>query len=131
MQLIAMYMLTQKGILLISGGIHHLLINSHESYALASLEEEPDNDHKDLPPRGGYLADNIANLCNQGFDVGDNNEPSPENIPVEDEVPVHDYVLKEGQCWGWDGIDHGLIVKPEKEGHTFTKKLYYSWCFLL
>ena len=92
---------------------------SHESSPLASLEEEPDNDHEDLPPQGRHLAEDIANLDNQGFDVDDDNEPSPENLPVEDEVPVHDYSLKEGQRLSWDGIDRRSIVKPEKKGHIF------------
>lgn len=42
---------------------------------------------------------------NQGFDVDDDNEPVPENIPSPDAPAPVNNGLYEGQSWGWDGID--------------------------
>ena len=40
-------------------------------------------------------------LCEQGYEVDDDNEPALENIPdaTQPELP-------DEQQWGWDGIDH-------------------------
>ena len=54
--------------------------------------------------RSGNGADDIANVRNQGFEVDDDNEPVPENIPVDGNNSPQ-VVLKDGQSWGWDGID--------------------------
>jgi len=37
-----------------------------------------------------------------GFEVDDDNEPAPENIPAPDAPQVG---ICEGQDWGWDGFD--------------------------
>ena len=86
-----------------------------------SQEEEDDNVPEDLPPLGGILAEDIANFCNQEFSVDDDREPVPENIITSEEQPMQESSLKEGQSWGWDGVDcHShAIVKSEREGHSF------------
>ncbi len=49
--------------------------------------------------------EDIAMVRNQGFDVDDDGEPVPKNIPSPDApLPVSNG-LYEGQTWGWDGID--------------------------
>ena len=46
-------------------------------------------------------AEDIALVCNQGYNVDDDNEPAPENIPDNDApLPVENKGLFEGQCWG-------------------------------
>lgn len=51
-------------------------------------------------------AEDIAMVRNQGFDVDDDNEPVPENIPADDGPTVgNNNGLYEDQSWGWDGID--------------------------
>ena len=51
-------------------------------------------------------AKDIVMVRNQGFDVDDDNEPVPENIPTGDAPPVNNNNgLYDGQSWGWDGID--------------------------
>jgi hypothetical protein len=48
------------------------------------------------------LQEDIAMVCNQGFDVNDDDKPVPENIPSPDApLPVSNR-LYEGQTWGWD-----------------------------
>ena len=84
-----------------------------------SEQVEEDIGLEDLPPLGGTLAEDIANFCNQGFNVDDDREPAPENIPTSEEQSIQDSGLKEGQSWGWDGIDRRSIVKSEREGHSF------------
>ena len=52
-------------------------------------------------------AEDIARVRNEGFEVDDDNDPAPENIPDPAEGPpvVIEAGLYEGQTWGWDGID--------------------------
>ena len=52
-------------------------------------------------------AEDIARVRNEGFEVDDDNDPAPKNIPAPaEELPVViDGGLYEGQTWGWDGID--------------------------
>jgi hypothetical protein len=59
--------------------------------------------------RAGNRAEDIANVRGQGFEVDDDNDPAPENVPaLWDEAPaVND--LYEGQSWGWDGIDRRIV----------------------
>ncbi len=53
----------------------------------------------------GSCAKDIAMVCNQGFDVVNDDEPVPENIPSPNApLPIGNR-LYEGQTWGWDGID--------------------------
>jgi hypothetical protein len=51
-------------------------------------------------------AEDIALIRAMGFEVDDDNEPAPENIPPPD-MPLFMIGgdLHEGQEWGWDGID--------------------------
>ena len=52
-------------------------------------------------------AKDIARVRAEGFEVDDDNDPAPENVPGLFDVPpeVVDGGLFEGQSWGWDGID--------------------------
>jgi hypothetical protein len=52
-------------------------------------------------------AEDIARVRAEEFEVDDDNDPAPENVPGLFEVPpvVVDGGLFEGQSWGWDGID--------------------------
>ena len=51
-------------------------------------------------------AEDIACVRAEGFEVNDDNDPAPENVPgFFDVPPVVDGGLFEGQSWGWDGID--------------------------
>ena len=54
-------------------------------------------------------AEDIARVRAEGFEVDDDNDPAPENVPRLFDVPpaaaVVDGGLFEGQSWGWDGID--------------------------
>ena len=93
---------------------------------VASEDDGEEGVLEDLPPLGGNLAEDIANFCNQGFNVDDDRESAPEHVPTEPEVANQDSGLKEGQSWGWDGIDRRAIVKPEMEGHTF-KHNFSPW----
>ncbi len=48
-------------------------------------------------------AEDIALVLEMGFKVDDDREPAPENIPTNNEPSAAG--LREGQEWGWDGID--------------------------
>ena len=39
-----------------------------------------------------------------GFDVDDDNDPAPENVPVNDSSKAGDHLLKVGQEWKKDGL---------------------------
>jgi len=56
-------------------------------------------------------AEDIALVRAMGFEVDDDNEPAPENIPVAD-APLFRLGggLHEGQEWGWDGIDQRAML---------------------
>ena len=56
-----------------------------------------------------------------GFEVDDDNEPAPENVPADDAPPVNGGELLEGQQWGWDGIDRRAMLQGLMyNGPTFT-----------
>ncbi len=60
--------------------------------------------------RAGNRAEDIALVRGQGFEVDDDNDPAPENVPtVLDDTPVVND-LYEGQDWGWDGIDWRVVA---------------------
>jgi hypothetical protein len=92
---------------------------SHGKAPVASKDDGEEGVLEDFPPLDGNLAEDMANFRNQGFNVNNDREPAPKNIPTETETTNQDSGLKEGQSWGWDGIDRRAMVKPEKEGHTF------------
>ena len=50
-------------------------------------------------------AEDIALVRAMGFEVDDDNEPAPENIPAPDAPLLEGGALREGQEWGWDGFD--------------------------
>jgi hypothetical protein len=90
--------------------------------AAAAVQEEP----VEIPDEifhAGNRAEDIALVQGQGFEVDDNNDPAPENIPaLWDEVSVaHD--LYEGQSWGWVGIDRHFVA-----GGTYNEPLFpHNW----
>jgi hypothetical protein len=51
------------------------------------------------------VAEDIARVHKEGFEVDDDNEPLPENVPADGNVPTANEGLYKGQSWGWDGID--------------------------
>ena len=66
-------------------------------------------------------AEDIALIRNMGFEVDDDNEPAPENVPAGDAPPVNGGALLEGQQWGWDGIDRRAMLQGSMyNGPTFT-----------
>jgi hypothetical protein len=67
-------------------------------------------------------AEDIALVRDMGFEVDDDNEPAPENVPSLLNAParVNGGDLFEGQEWGWDGIDRRAIVQGSMyNGPTF------------
>ena len=60
--------------------------------------------------RAGNRAEDIALVRGQGFEVDDDNDPAPENVPAVDEAPPVVNDLLEGQEWGWDGIDRRVVA---------------------
>ncbi len=51
------------------------------------------------------MAEDITRVRQEGFKVDDDNEPLPENVPTNGNVPLANKGLYEGQSWGWDSID--------------------------
>jgi hypothetical protein len=67
-------------------------------------------------------ADDINRVCAEGFEVGDDNEALPENIPQPDgpAIEVNQDGLYRGQSWGWDGMDRRAILGGGYEEPSFT-----------
>jgi hypothetical protein len=55
----------------------------------------------------------ITLVRDMGFEVNDDNEPAPTNVPTlfGAPAPVNGGDLFEGQTWGWDGIDRRAILQ--------------------
>ena len=69
------------------------------------------------------LEKDIALVRNMGFEVDDDNEPAPENVPGGNAPPVNGGALLEGQEWGWDGIDRRAMLQGSMyNGSTFTNE---------
>ena len=61
--------------------------------------------------QSGNRAEDITNARGQGFEVDDDNDPAPEDVPdASDAAPAAHDNLYEGQSWGWDGIDRRVVV---------------------
>ena len=56
------------------------------------------------------VAEDIACIQGQGFEVDDDNDLAPENIPADGDVRPINLDLYEGQSWGWDGIDRRIMM---------------------
>jgi hypothetical protein len=66
-------------------------------------------------------AEDINLFRNMGFEVDNDNDPAPENVPAGDAPPVNGGELLEGQQWGWDGIDRRAMMQGSMyNGPTFT-----------
>ena len=75
----------------------------HEPDAAADCEEEIS---EGLTKCLWETAEDITMMRGMGFDINDDNEPAPENIPVKNGVigkATFDSLF-EGQTWGWDGL---------------------------
>ncbi len=86
-----------------------------EAPAAAVYIDEQGEDIADFVFNTQNRAEDINLVQDMGFEVDDDNEPAPENVPAVDAPPVNGGTLLEGQEWGWDGIDRramlqGLIV---------------------
>ena len=60
-----------------------------------------------------------------GFEVDDNNEPAPENVPAGDAPPVNGGALLEGQEWGGMACAHkrALCLFRVPSGYRLHLKL--------
>ena len=65
-------------------------------------------------------AKDIARIRAEGFEVNDDNDPAPENIPQGDEPLQIDGDLFEGQTWGWNGVDRRITEGGNYEGPSFA-----------
>ncbi|KAG7342063.1 hypothetical protein IV203_007155 [Nitzschia inconspicua] len=75
-----------------------------------------------FPSEATGRTEDIVLMRAAGFDVDDDNDPDPENVPVEGE-PIDD----DPRSWGWNGICYRRIKRLEEhpmngfldvEGHT-------------
>ncbi len=63
-------------------------------------------------------AEDIDRVRAEGFEVDDDNDPAPENVPgFFDVPPVVDDGLFEGQSWGLDGIDRRQMAGGDMTNH--------------
>jgi hypothetical protein len=67
----------------------------------------------------GNRAEDIAAVRNQGLAVDDDNEPAPENISDANTQSINITQPKEGQTWGWDGIDRRVVAGANNSKPTF------------
>jgi hypothetical protein len=65
-------------------------------------------------------AEDIAQIRAEGFEVNDDNDPAPENIPQGNEPVKIDGNLYEGQTWGWNGVDRRVTEGGNYDGSSFT-----------
>ena len=56
-------------------------------------------------------AEDIALVRNMGFEVDDDNDPAPENVPAANAPRPNGAALYEGQECGWDGIDRRAMMQ--------------------
>jgi len=69
-------------------------------------------------------AEDIARVRAEGFEVDDDNDPAPENVPaLWDVAPVGNGDLFEGQSWGWDGVDRRVTAGGNYDEPSFAN----SW----
>jgi hypothetical protein len=68
-------------------------------------------------------AEDIACIRAEEFEVDNDNNPAPENVPgLFDVLPaVVSGGLFEGQSWGWDGIDHRQMTGGGYDEPSFTQ----------
>ena len=81
--------------------------------AAAVYIDERGEDIADFVFNAQNWAEDIALIQNMGFEVDDDNEPTPENVPAGDAPPVNGGAQLEGQQWGWgwDGIDRRAMLQ--------------------
>ena len=89
--------------------------------AAAVYIDERGEDIADFVFNAQNRAEDIALVRNLGFEVDDDNEPAPENVPEAGAPPVNGGALLEGQEWGWDGIDRRAMLQGSMyNGPRFT-----------
>ena len=92
-----------------------------EAPAAAVYIDERGEDIADFVFNAQNRAEDIALVRNMGFEVDDDNDPAPENVPDASAPPVNGGALLEGQEWGWDGIDRRAMLQGSMyNGPSFT-----------
>ena len=89
--------------------------------ALAVTDDEGQEINADVFNANDCM-DDIARIHAEGFEVNDDNEALPENVPIMGAPPVkvNEDGLCRGQSWGWDGIDKRAVVGGGYEEPLFT-----------
>ena len=95
-----------------------------EAPATAYIDERGE-DIADFVFNAQNRAEDIALVRNMGFEVDDDNEPAPENVPAANAPRPNGAALYEGQEEGWDGIDcramtQGSLYNNPKFTHDWT-----------
>ena len=72
--------------------------------------------------------EDISLVRNQGLEVDDDMEPTPENVPLVNTTAAD--TLFEGHTWGWDGIYRRDVVAQNQNEPSFKngwtpQRLYY------
>ena len=93
---------------------HDALITTTDSTTEESdTNINQDNNINDSVFQSTNCAEDIANVRSQEFEVDDDSESVPENIPIGGTSCDAD--LKDGQTCRWSSIDRCLVRTPEKE----------------
>ena len=84
-----------------------------------------DDGGREITINANDRTDDIARIRAEGFEVDDDNEALPENVPVAGAPPVevNEDGLYRGQSWGWDGIDKRAVAGGGYEEPSFNN----SW----
>jgi Transposase IS4 len=119
----------------VEGPESHIFDDQAESLQDQVLEEE----QQELPEMVLHHVDSedVVLFRNEGFDVDDDNEPTPENVSINKEA-----LPTESQSWGWRGICHRkastmvdhppkLIGLSETEAKCMTYFSLFLWFFPL
>ena len=80
-----------------------------------------DNDFDDDVFFARNNSEDIARVRAEGFEVDDDNDPAPENVPqLFDNPTVTDAGLYKGQTWGWNGMDRRVMEGGNYNGPLFA-----------
>jgi hypothetical protein len=89
--------------------------------ALQGPVDARDNDFDDDVFFARNNSEDIARVRAKGFEVDDDNDPAPENLPqLFDNPTVTDTGLYEGQTWGWNGMDRRVTEGGNYNGPSFA-----------
>ena len=73
-------------------------------------------------------AEDIVMVCNQGYNVDDDNKPAPENIPEEAAPTVDNEGLFPGQQWGVQHHVDPMEIHGSKKAPEFNDNFDPSDC---